>query len=54
MKDKKPTDEVYIHIPVLRGERLAYKHACERQGITMEDEINEHMRRYVKAKKPVS
>lgn len=56
MKTKKPTDEVNLNIKTVRGLRLEYTLATMSAGTTMKDEINAHMRRYVKrgAKKPVS
>ena len=46
-RPKLPTDQVPMNIPTIRSERTAFKHACERQNVTMQDQVNLMCANYV-------
>ena len=51
MPEKKPTDRVAINIYTTRKLRMEFKHACERQGLTMQDQFVELMLKLIEFEK---
>ncbi len=48
MKNDKRAD---LHVFISRELRMEFKHASERQGLTMQDSISEMMRRFIEWEK---